>query len=543
MAGDGARRAKRTQSVLPLFQRILLCLCAGCVLPCAAQVLARPGWAGSGVAPEAWWRRAVFYRIDPLRFQDSTGDGKGDLQGIVERLDYLQSLGVDALVLDGPVDADSLGELAREASQRHLRVVMALSPAAVAGPREALLRSVHDWLGAGIAGLAMPAAGGAQLAGGSSYASLAGVLRQMLQSLPGERVLLSDPLPAAGAETGARVGRGGRRGEPAPSRGGQLVTAAALPGGSASAGQEREVLADATKDVDPGKNAFLQLAADPATGSPEAAADAAMILASRGAALFDFGDEIGLDLFPQPGKGGHEGEAAALPVMQWTPSNHTPALADRVEESNKSTEPEFGAYHPYQPPPRSLTGGMPAPARVVADANIPVAPPAPDTLPGFTAGTLPTLPVGGADHNVVVQDRDPRSLLNAYRALIGLHHDNAALRNGTQIMLNRDAEGAVVWIRRAPAGSRTMANVVVATNRTGKALTLNLDNDVEALGMRPGTLRPLFSYAAEAMTGESTGRLALPAHAVFVGEIFHAGSPAAAGERGHPGRRGRRRGR
>ncbi len=44
-----------------------------------------------------WWKQAVFYQIYPLSFQDTNGNGKGDLQGIINRLDYLQDLGVDAL--------------------------------------------------------------------------------------------------------------------------------------------------------------------------------------------------------------------------------------------------------------------------------------------------------------------------------------------------------------------------------------------------------------------------------------------------------------
>lgn len=46
---------------------------------------------------EPWWRHAVIYEIYPRSFQDSNGDGIGDLNGIVERLDYLQWLGVDAI--------------------------------------------------------------------------------------------------------------------------------------------------------------------------------------------------------------------------------------------------------------------------------------------------------------------------------------------------------------------------------------------------------------------------------------------------------------
>jgi alpha-glucosidase len=44
-----------------------------------------------------WWKSAVFYQIYPRSFADSDGDGVGDLKGIVERLDYLQWLGVDAI--------------------------------------------------------------------------------------------------------------------------------------------------------------------------------------------------------------------------------------------------------------------------------------------------------------------------------------------------------------------------------------------------------------------------------------------------------------
>jgi alpha-glucosidase len=44
-----------------------------------------------------WWQKAVIYEIYPRSFQDSDGDGVGDLKGIVERLDYLSWLGVDAV--------------------------------------------------------------------------------------------------------------------------------------------------------------------------------------------------------------------------------------------------------------------------------------------------------------------------------------------------------------------------------------------------------------------------------------------------------------
>src|SRR5665213_4530594 len=49
------------------------------------------------VAGSDWWRGAVIYEIYPRSFQDTNGDGIGDLLGITRRLPYLASLGVDAI--------------------------------------------------------------------------------------------------------------------------------------------------------------------------------------------------------------------------------------------------------------------------------------------------------------------------------------------------------------------------------------------------------------------------------------------------------------
>lgn len=53
--------------------------------------MSREEWAG------AWWREAVIYQIYPRSFQDSDGDGVGDLRGIARRLDHFVQLGVDAV--------------------------------------------------------------------------------------------------------------------------------------------------------------------------------------------------------------------------------------------------------------------------------------------------------------------------------------------------------------------------------------------------------------------------------------------------------------
>jgi alpha-glucosidase len=61
--------------------------------------LMKPGEAAAAVDRLKWWQRAVFYEIAPISFQDSNGDGKGDLPGLINRLDYLEWLGIDALWL------------------------------------------------------------------------------------------------------------------------------------------------------------------------------------------------------------------------------------------------------------------------------------------------------------------------------------------------------------------------------------------------------------------------------------------------------------
>ena len=47
-----------------------------------------------------WWKEAVVYQIYPRSFADSDGDGVGDLQGVIDRLDYVESLGVDVIWLN-----------------------------------------------------------------------------------------------------------------------------------------------------------------------------------------------------------------------------------------------------------------------------------------------------------------------------------------------------------------------------------------------------------------------------------------------------------
>ncbi len=57
----------------------------------------------------AWWKEAVFYQVYPRSFKDTTGDGNGDLGGIIEKLDYLHDLGVGAVWLS-PIYASPMAD-------------------------------------------------------------------------------------------------------------------------------------------------------------------------------------------------------------------------------------------------------------------------------------------------------------------------------------------------------------------------------------------------------------------------------------------------
>jgi alpha-glucosidase len=73
-----------------LFSPVVAAFVAGaCILASLSPVSAAP--------VDPWWKHAVVYEIYPRSFQDSKGNGIGDLNGITARLDYLQTLGVDAL--------------------------------------------------------------------------------------------------------------------------------------------------------------------------------------------------------------------------------------------------------------------------------------------------------------------------------------------------------------------------------------------------------------------------------------------------------------
>ena len=97
-----------------------------------------------------WWQKGIIYQIYPRSFQDSNGDGVGDLNGILARLDYLQWLGVDAVwispIYESPMadfgydisdycsihplfgTMDDFGRLLQEIHNRKMKLILDLVP-------------------------------------------------------------------------------------------------------------------------------------------------------------------------------------------------------------------------------------------------------------------------------------------------------------------------------------------------------------------------------------------------------------------------------
>lgn len=95
-----------------------------------------------------WWKKAVVYQVYPKSFQDSNGDGIGDIPGIISRLGYLEKLGIDAIWLspvylspgvDNGYDIsdyqkinpqygtmEDMDNLIKEAKKHHIRIIMDL---------------------------------------------------------------------------------------------------------------------------------------------------------------------------------------------------------------------------------------------------------------------------------------------------------------------------------------------------------------------------------------------------------------------------------
>jgi alpha-glucosidase len=494
------------ESTTPRSRRIpklLVLLMAGLGLSrvdVAAQTLARPGWAGSGIAPQAWYKHAVLYEIDARSFADSDGDGTGDLKGIAQRLDYLRALGVDAILLESlapavqaavqaaagahpmPIDPalgtlDDFDDLSLAASRLGIRVLLDLP-----SPDPALARF---WLTRGVAGFHIPA----QNPAGQPNDATIQTIRKLLPSYLGQRVLVTDisasspgtakpspndllldtdllklPAPAAtaAAPTVARQLRAALEHSPSAGRSGTPLLATDAPG--LPSALNRFAAGDATSEHAAAISRIL----------------ATVLLLTRSNALLVAGQELALS---SPNGSSTQMPWGAPPVQPPTTPAPVPEPAAAPAKPVPSAAP--GAYVPY-----------------VAPAKPAVAKPAPPPDPASAAG----------------QNLDPHSVLNFYRQLTQLHHGSIAIRDGDQSFLDGDGLNALIWVRSPAAPSLHNPPVVILCNLSDKPVVLDLKPALARLHLRGSFLKTVLR-SDDALGSMDISPVHIPPYGVYVGEL------------------------
>ena len=434
--------------------------------PLCAQTLARPGWAGSGLAPQAWFKHAVLYQIDTRTFAGSKSDATtGDLKGITQRLDYIHSLSVDAILLKplsstasgqptaidlGLGTLDDLDDLTLQASRLKIRILLEL-PSADPG-------AARFWLTRGIAGFYIP---------NSSAANISGVIaiRKLLATNVGQRVLITD------ADLTSTSGPS----KTSPNE--LLLDRATLQPGANRAASLRTALEQSQTLLHSGLPIFtVQEPAgfDPRVGRILATA----VLLTRAGSLIVAGQELG----SPPSSGG----TALLPwgQSQSAPTEDSAEPAKPVRPAASSPD-KYTPFVPYVRPAGSAKQAAPAPLD-----------------PNTAAG----------------QDADSKSLLNLYRELGRLHHGTTALRDGDEIVLNHDDLGALIWVRKPVSPSQANPAVLIACNLSDKPVVLSLRSEVARLQLR-GTFLRTIVRSDDLMGGISLDPITLPPYGVYVGSL------------------------
>lgn len=574
-----------------------------CTVSAGAQMLSRPGWAGSGMTADPWWQHAVIYEIYPRSFQDSNGDGIGDLKGITQRLDYLQSLGVDAIWLtpiypSPQVDfgydisdytaidpqygtMDDFDNLVQEASRRNIRVLMDLvlnhtsdkhawftesassktSPkrdwyiwrdgkgAAADGKptppnnwqslfghsawqydqktgqfyyhyfypqqpdlnwrnpqvKQAMFDVARFWLNRGVAGFRLdaidtlfedPSLADAKLLDGTNefgdpktdqslqtrLPEIHGVLhdlRSVINAAPGQRLLVGETYVKDAAELAQWYGP---------------------------------------------RNDELQLPMDTAVGFTnklDAAAfrqklEAAQTQLHGNTPLLVFDNHDNVRSWDRYGDGTHNKEIARVlaTILLASRSSSLMYYGQELGMSTNTPERKEDVKDPIGIlgwPKEKGRDGERTPMQWDGASQA-----------SFTKAAKPWLPIpmSSMTVNVDAEQKDPQSLLKWYQELIALRRSRRAMHEGQQILLNHDADNALVWVRKHQGVTATSPAILVACNLSDKPITLHLKEDIKKLGLRGQFLRSLLrsDYGMGPMNLDD---VKLEPFGVYIGEIHY----------------------
>jgi Alpha amylase, catalytic domain len=448
-----------------LTPRRLFAFCLACALaaPALPQTLARPGWAGSGINTDVWWKHPVVYQVNPINFSPTGGSG---LHGVAQRLDYIRSLGVDALLLTTiqpdaahaqSIDPafgtlDDLDDLIHEASRHNIRVLLDLDPHI---PAADLPNVARFWLNRGIAGF--------HIIGATAEAhAQATELRKATGSYLGQRILIGDVDATLPTSPQQRTYKAPDAETP------QLLLDTSL--GSVTPLNPAAVRSaiESTENIASAGHAIPLLATDgPSfTRSMDRYADgqhnldiakllATILFTTRAQPLLYYGQELGVSA-PQS-----SAAASATPLIAWDAP---------------------------PPPPK----GKPTP---------PSGPEASSAIP-----------------NAALEEADPASLLNWYRRLIELHHSNATINSGEYLTINRDDQDVLVIIRKPKNVSPTAPVLVILCNLSGKSQHLSIKADTMKLHLRGSFLRTILR-TDNGMGTMHLESMTLPPYAAYIGQL------------------------
>jgi Alpha amylase, catalytic domain len=460
----------------------LTCIATATVPLACPQTLARPGWVGSGITTDLWWKRAVIYEVNPADFNPTAGSG---IHGVTTRLDYIHSLGADAVLLTplqlDPTHAqeiapnlgtnDDFDDLLREASSRHLRVLLDLDPAI---PSVDLPNVARFWLNRGVAGF--------HVSGTNETArAQAASLRTANASYLGQRILIADADPKLAPTSQSQP-------EPQP----------------ASRGRHHAHARSQRKSTDgTAAPAFTSLD----TQSPQLLLDNSLAATTTLNAAVIRPIIEHLQDIQQTGYSlpllATDGPTFPRSMSRYTDGQHDLAIA-KLLATLLFTRSESLLYYGQEL-------GVRAPAAsplILWDA-----PP-----PSGKSNTPPATSNSDTTPNAALEDADPNSLLNWYRRLSALHHGNATLASGTSLTINRDDQNVLVLIRKPKVVSAGSPVLVLLFNFTAQPVHLSLKADVAKLGLRGSFLRTVLR-SDEGMGTLHLDEMTLPSHCAYIGEL------------------------
>ncbi len=419
-----------------------------------AQVLAHPGWMRSHSAEEPWHKRAIFYQLR---------DAAPDFKALSERLDAMQSTGIDAIIVTPPAlpslagasaeqaiaaqaALDAFDNFTRQATARGIRVLAAL-PAAHADAD--LAARARFWLTRGVAGLRLEISADVNSQDG---AAIAGSVRSLAASIPGQRIVLVD-----GEQDAMQQAATPRK--TSPHRAATLPTSSQLQIITLTGPLTAAVLRPQIGRALAAPDTLLDTNAHSADAGPLAQVLATVALTTNPAALAD------------------PAQPLVLPVTQPAPEPEDDSVKPPPAPIPQQPPPGvYLPYVPYVPPPRSQKKAAPAP-------------PAP---------------------------ADPFTVWTA--KLAALHHSNQALRAGTRTILDFDAQNVLVWVARPSSPTPQNPPVVVLCNLSSQPVELSLADAMKKLSLHGFFLRTLLR-SDSALGGQDLEAVKLPPYGVFIGEV------------------------